>query len=152
MKKALIILAVVIVALAGIWYFALRDTDTDNSDTVNTEQTDTTNTPSDETPAADEGDEQAETAPESVTITYTNNGFSPRSYTVKAGGTVTVRNDSDQVLDFASDPHPVHTDNLDLNAGVISPGQSKTFTPTRTGEWGIHNHENDSHTGTLTVE
>lgn len=150
MNKLIIGILAGIIILGGLWFFVLRDTDApDTTDTANTSDTQSgsttdtdTETPADtdETPAAD-----------SVTIVYTNSGFSPRDYRIKMGGTVTVRNDSDEVLDFASDDHPVHTDNSELNAGEISPGETKSFTVDRTGTWGFHNHERDSHTGTIVV-
>lgn len=65
---------------------------------------------------------------------------------------MTVRNDSSSALDFDSDPHPVHTDNPQLNAGPIEPGQSKTVTLTNKGTWGFHNHDAPSEHGTITVQ
>lgn len=86
------------------------------------------------------------------TITYTNDGFSPASLTVKAGTAVTVNNDSSQLLQFDSNPHPDHTDNPELNVGTVSPGKTKTVTVTVTGSHGYHNHLNTGDTGTLVVQ
>jgi plastocyanin len=87
-----------------------------------------------------------------TTITYSGDSFSPSDVKVKAGSTVKVVNNSGDNLEFASDPHPVHTQNGELNVGSIAPGGSKTFTPTTKGSWGFHNHEKSSVTGKLTVE
>ena len=86
------------------------------------------------------------------TITYTDDGFSPDSQSVKAGSKVTVKNDSSIALQFDSDPHPQHTDNPELNIGNIDPGESETITVTTTGSHGYHNHLNAADTGILTVE
>jgi len=83
---------------------------------------------------------------------YTNSGFQPTSITLKSGGTITFKNSSGSTIQVDSNPHPEHTDNPDLNAGLIGPGQSKTLTLTRTGAWRIHDHLNASHQATVTVE
>lgn len=88
----------------------------------------------------------------SATITYDGDKFSPASVTVKAGDSVKVVNSSETDMQFDSDPHPVHTDNTELNAGLIAPGESKTFTLTNVGKWGYHNHLNSSQQGTIVVE
>jgi len=86
-----------------------------------------------------------------MTITYDGNGFSVSPSKVKAGGTVKVVNNSQSDMNFDSDPHPVHTDEPELNVGEVAPGQSKTFTVTKTGTWGFHNHLDPSQHGSLTV-
>lgn len=87
-----------------------------------------------------------------ATITFTGSGFTPSVTTVKTGDTVQVVNNSSQTLDFDSDPHPVHTDEPELNVGTIEPGKSKTFTVTHPGHWGFHDHLNPGLTGTLDVQ
>lgn len=87
-----------------------------------------------------------------ATITYSDNGFSPSKITVKAGQTVAIKNTSSHDMQFDSDPHPVHTDDTDLNVGVVSPGQTMTFTPTKKGAFGYHNHLNPSDTGTIIIQ
>jgi plastocyanin len=92
------------------------------------------------------------TAKSSVTISYVKGGFNPASVTVKSGGTVTIKNDSSEQLEFNSNPHPVHTDNPELNVGSIAPGQSKTITVVKVGTWGYHNHLDPSDQGTIIVQ
>jgi plastocyanin len=87
-----------------------------------------------------------------TTITYSNNSFSPAEVTVKSGGSVKVVNQSDQAIYFASDPHPVHTANPELNLGEVAAGQSKTFTVTKSGTWGYHNHYKPEVTGKIVVQ
>ena len=87
-----------------------------------------------------------------VSIKYDGDSFSLSSDSVVVGGTVIVTNNSEKELNFSSDPHPVHTDNSELNAGDIAPGESKTFTLNKVGKWGFHNHLNSSQNGELTVK
>jgi len=87
-----------------------------------------------------------------LTITYSENGFSPESLTVNVGSTVTIVNASSRTLQFESDPHPQHTDDTDLNAGVIAPNKSATIVVSKKGTFGYHNHLNSSQTGTITVQ
>ena len=86
------------------------------------------------------------------TITYSDKGFSPSNITVKAGDLVSVTNNSSSSLQFASDPHPQHTDNKDLNVGVIKKGQSMTFRASKIGTFGFHNHYQAGDTGMITVQ
>ncbi|HXH26415.1 MAG TPA: cupredoxin domain-containing protein [Candidatus Acidoferrum sp.] len=87
-----------------------------------------------------------------ATITYTSNGFEPASTTVKSGDTVAIKNTSDENMQFESNPHPVHTDDTDLNVGLVTPGQTKTFTVTKKGSFGFHNHLDPSDTARITIE
>lgn len=87
-----------------------------------------------------------------LTLTYNGNNFSPKTLTVNSGETVTVKNDSNRTIQFDSDPHPAHTDNSELNVDTIRAGQSKSFTATRTGTYGYHDHLNPSQEGVIIVE
>jgi plastocyanin len=88
----------------------------------------------------------------SVTITYSDGSFTPSEVTVQSGGTVKIINESDSEVEPASDDHPVHTDNAEINFGEIAAGESKTVTVNATGTWGYHNHLSSSETGTIVVE
>lgn len=94
---------------------------------------------------------QDEETEASIVITYTDTGFRLSGNTIQAGETVLVVNESSEMLQFASDPHPQHTDNDDLNVPTLDPGEEETFVVNETGAWGFHNHLNDNHTGTITV-
>lgn len=87
-----------------------------------------------------------------LTINYTDTGFAPAVATIEAGKPVKIMNQSKSVLSFASALHPTHDDNSELNLGDIKAGDSKTFTPTKKGTWGFHDHYNSANTGKLTVE
>jgi plastocyanin len=87
-----------------------------------------------------------------VTIRYDSKGFEPAVTTVKAGDTVTVTNTESDNVQMDSDPHPTHTDEPELNVGLVKPGESKTFTITRKGTWGFHNHLDPSERGQIVVQ
>lgn len=101
--------------------------------------------------ASDTSNTTTQPAATAAVITYNGSLFSPSQATVKAGDTITVKNDSSATVDFESNPHPVHTDNTELNIGGIDAGSSKSFTVNKTGSWGYHNHLNSSQTGTIVV-
>jgi plastocyanin len=87
-----------------------------------------------------------------ATITYTDEGFNPDSLTVKVGNTITIKNSSTGNLQFSSDNHPSHTENVELNQTELAPDQSQNITLTKQGTWGYHNHLDPSKTGTIIVE
>ena len=139
------LIAVILIICGGAFVLASQtseDTNTDNptptGQTTNADDTPASTTPSPETSAS--------------TITYTDDGFSPQTITVKAGTEVTINNTSSKNIQFDSDPHPVHTDDPELNIGIIQPGKSMTFTPDTKGTWGYHNHLNETETGTIVVQ
>jgi plastocyanin len=149
-KTIVAIIAVIILAVAG-GTLALMSGDSDTkkpesgSATSSTSSTTTDNSTQTTTPAGD-------STAAANTITYTNDGFKPSSLTVKAGSKVTVKNDASGSLQFDSDPHPEHTEDPEINIGLISPGSSQTITVTKTGSHGYHNHLNSGDTGMLIVE
>lgn len=85
-------------------------------------------------------------------ISYSSSGFSPSELKVKVGDTVTFKNDSEQVVQVNSAPHPAHTSFPELNIGAIAKGESKSVTFTTAGTKKYHNHLNASENGTIVVE
>jgi len=146
-KTAKVTLALVVVAViaVGAVVFATmyKPANNSNTETTNTSNNSSNNTSNNETQPAGEP---------AATITYDGSGFSLSAQTVKSGETVKVINNSSKALEFDSDPHPVHTDNAELNAGDIPAGESKSFVLTTKGKWGFHNHLDSSQHGSLTVE
>jgi plastocyanin len=88
----------------------------------------------------------------SATITYSNSGFSPKTVTVSTGAIIAIRNTSSSDMQFDSDPHPVHTDDTELNVGTVAPGKTVTFKVSTPGTHGYHNHLNPGDTGTIIVQ
>lgn len=132
--RNLIFGAIVAFVIILIGFFVVRSGKTSNEAT-----TKSNTTSSSQTPAA-------------ATITYSESGFSPATVSVKSGDTVAITNSGKGQLQFESDPHPVHTDNPELNVGAVASGQTKTFTVTKTGTWGYHNHLSPSDKGSITVQ
>ncbi|GEM_PF-786304 len=91
-------------------------------------------------------------SPASTTITITSSGFSPKNLTVKSGSAVTWKNSSGGTVEVASDPHPTHTDLPDLNSGSLANGASYTYTFSKLGTWGYHDHFDPTVKGTVVVE
>ncbi len=89
---------------------------------------------------------------QATSVSYDGSSFSPAQITVKAGQTVIFKNTSSVTVQVDSDPHPIHTDDTDLNVGTIAAGQSKTVTVNKTGSFSIHNHLNPSQKGSITIQ
>lgn len=131
---------VVILVIAGIFVLVQNSGNKKaNNSTTSSDNTSTTNQTSSE-------------ASSSGTITYSDSGFSPSTLTIKAGGQLTVTNSSSSTVQFDSEPHPIHTDNNELNIGTINAGESKTVTLNKTGDWGYHNHLDSGQKGRVTVK
>jgi plastocyanin len=148
-KGAKIIIAVVVVAIIafGAWWL-MKDKNKDNSaPEQNSGQNSSTNQPENSTSGQAPNTENV-----AATITYDGSSFMVSTTTVKSGSTVKVVNRSQDEINFDSNPHPVHTDNPELNQGDIEAGKSKTFVLTTKGTWGFHNHYNPSQKGEISVE
>ena len=134
------VVAIAIIAGAAIWYSVVMS---NNAAAPSGGQT----------PASSDNDATKEDDGEvAVTITYNGAGFTLSADKVASGSKVKVVNSSQKELDFDSDPHPVHTDNTELNEGLIPAGEERTFTLNAVGTWGFHNHLNASQNGKITVE
>ncbi len=98
-------------------------------------------------------------APSGVTSTITieSNAVTPKNITIARGSRVTFVNNDTQVHDMESDPHPAHTDCLEIaQVGFISPGQSRQTALLNTARTcGYHDHLADAATsmqGTITIQ
>jgi len=100
-------------------------------------------------------------------ITQTDEGFFPAEIRVRAGASVTFRNQSSRPGWPASNVHPIHTDYPDsgiFKCGTaeasnifdacrgIPPGDSWTFKFEQTGRWGYHDHLRPGFGGLVVVE
>jgi plastocyanin len=98
-----------------------------------------------------------------ATISYTGNGYSPASVTIKKGETVRWVNNSSEDTWPASAVHPTHSiypektsadclgSAFDAGKG-LKPGESWDFTFNSTGEWRFHDHLHASKTGVVIVQ
>ena len=151
MNKVVIAIVVALAVIGGGALFIVGSNENKQTPTPTTSSQATTSStaPADETAAMQPTDSTAEPA---ATITITDDGYSPKTITVKQGSVVKVVNNSSQKSMFSSDPHPSHTKNDELNQNTIEPGQSQTFKVTRTGTYGFHDHLQSRYEGTLIVE
>jgi plastocyanin len=152
MKKILALIAILVVVGAGAWLLLKGKSSDSTSPTIPTTQSTTQN---ESAPPAQQPETNNTSTPNQTSakkITYTASGFQPASLTVNSGDTIEITNSSNGVLQFQSDPHPQHTDNPELNVGVVSAGQTKTFTVTTKGQWGYHNHLNSAQHGEINVQ
>lgn len=106
------------------------------------------------------------TLPMNATVAYSDTGFAPSTVTIAKGGTVTFTNTSNNKMNVASDPHPNHdgydgtsrsTHCAPTFSGLAPFDQCKsgttfTFTFTKSGSWGYHNHFNPNGGGTINVQ
>lgn len=151
MKKSIMIVLILgILIIGGVAIVLMNRSSNDND--ADDKATTSSTTSSDTQGTGNENAQTNDTAVIAATITYGNSGFSPSSVTVKAGDTIKVVNSSDNDLDMESDPHPVHTDNTELNIGAVASGSSTTFKVSNKGTWGYHNHENENEKGTIIVQ
>jgi len=134
------IIAVVIVVGAAVAYAMINASNT---------AAPATNSNSSSSPSSSSSNSTNQTV--ASVITYDGSTFNLSVSTVAAGSRVEIKNASTSPLDFDSDPHPTHTDEPELNQGAVDPGQSKTFTITKKGTWGFHNHEDPTQHGNITV-
>lgn len=89
------------------------------------------------------------TPSETATITIGSNGtVSPSSVTITRGGRVTIVNNDSRAHDMSSDPHPEHTQCVEINQiGFLTAGQQRTsgnFNTARSCGFHDHNLPNDA--------
>lgn len=153
MNKVLTAILVVAVIIVAVLLLTSNDAvapgDDDNNATTTEEQT---NVP--------------DSSPQTVEVSFTDDGYSPRSITIDAGDTVRFVNNSDSNFWPASAVHPTHEvyDGTTLNehctagdvafdaCGPLAPGDSWSFTFNKVGTWNYHDHRTPSFTGSVTVE
>lgn len=125
MKKiiASAILLLVLTAVVGVAVTTKTD-ETPKHEVASTSQS--------KTEAAEQG---KPLVPTTVTVDYSESGFSPQAITGASGSTVNYINHTQIPLWVASDPHPEHTDYPGFDAAaqgsVPEPGQNFSFTFTK---------------------
>jgi plastocyanin len=93
----------------------------------------------------------------STTITIANGTVCPPNITVPRGTQVTFVNQDTAAHEMSSDPHPEHTDCVEINqAGHLEPGQSRqTGNLNTVRRCGFHDHlrnENANLRGSITIQ
>lgn len=112
-------------------------------------------------PPQENNPDTAAEAPSGNVVTYTDAGYSPNPLTIKAGETVTFKNESSRSMWPASAMHPTHREypttggclgsTFDACMGV-QPGNSWSFQFDIAGTWRYHDHLNPSSFGMIVVE
>lgn len=97
--------------------------------------------------------EKTVSAPTETIITYSTDGFSPNTITVKKGGTVIFQNKTGKPASIASGPHPTHTVYPEFDQYKTDQrGKDEfRFVFEKVGSWGYHDHLNANMTGTIVV-
>lgn len=82
-----------------------------------------------------------------------DDGFHPQTLSIDAGDTVKFENKSSDDAWPASNVHPTHLlyPGFDAKKPLL-PGDSYSFTFTKTGSWGYHNHLEPDVQGTIVVK
>lgn len=87
-----------------------------------------------------------------VEIAMTANGFNPAIITVKSGTKVVFKNTDSEGHWPASNPHPSHTDLPGFDSGQpIDNGNTYSFTFSKLGTWGFHDHLHPNLHGSVIV-
>ena len=153
-----VIVGVLIIA-AGAWWFTSGNQSVDIDDATIPAPQDTTS----DTGAQVGVDVNVNTAPMTATITYSGSTYSPQEVTIKKGGTVTWKNASGANMWVASAQHPTHTAYSGTSRTEHCPDTSRTafdqcvgggdysFTFTKAGTCGYHDHLNPSAFGKVIV-
>jgi len=147
------VVVVIILIVLGVWY-TNRSTDQEMPATE-----EATSASVDATTAMPAGDtETAEMvaeiqAPENFIVTYSKaEGFVPSSIEAKVGSTITFLNKTGANVQIASDLHPIHTNNPDFDSGTLAENSSWSFTFSKAGTYGFHDHLNPGSRGSATVK
>ncbi len=180
MKKIIIGGIVVLVLVIGGWFLLSKNTQApvtqnnqqtnqappENTGTLPTSISPTSTNPSTQN-TADASIKVEVATSKTYDVTYKESGYSPSTLTIKAGDTVTFKNQGPGGMWTASGMHPSHTvysgttlqqhcpdsaNNSFDECQSVGTGQSWSFTFTKTGTWGYHNHVNASQFGKIIVE
>ena len=167
------IVAVLVLLAGGAWYYSTMQPvpapETDTTVNIN-DASETGGDTGDTTTDANEGggvdvgvDVSAGSSPTSAAVTLGANGFSPKSVTIKKGGTITWSNQGGGGMWVASAQHPTHTaysgttlqahcdDATDTSFDQCKNGSTYSFKFDKVGTWNYHNHSNASQFGSVVV-
>lgn len=91
-------------------------------------------------------------APRTITVTRTGDTFIPSTIVIRKGDSIRFVNDTSSAFWPASNAHPSHGlyPEFDPKEPIVS-GGSWTFTFTKAGTWGFHDHMHAASQGVITV-
>lgn len=87
-----------------------------------------------------------------TTVAVTSSGFVPQAITIKAGTKVTWTNQAGAVATVDSAQHPTHLVYPPLNLGQFPDGSSVSLVFDKPGIYKYHNHLSPTQFGSVTVE
>jgi plastocyanin len=169
-----IFVGILIIATGAWWYMS------QNSDTTQTPQTATTVNVNNETNTTSTGTQTGTTTSggidvgvtagvntaKTVTVNYSAAGFSPATVTINKGDTVKFVSTDGSSMWVGADEHPSHTEYDGTSRGThcaagyageksfdqCAAGSTYSFTFTKTGSFGYHNHVAAQKSGTVIVQ
>lgn len=166
-KTVWIALAVVALIAIGGWFalFKMSAPAAPVSDTATTTNPGTTGTSADTAAAPSAQSDGAA----SIIVSYSDDGFYPKSVTVRAGDTVRFVNQSTHGMWVGADEHPTHTeydgtstrehcaDGVATNGtfdqcASSANGSAFEYTFMKAGTFGYHNHTRAANTGSVIVQ
>lgn len=152
MKNIIYIFVVLALLVASV--LSLRGIKKDKTpETQNPTNTEVIETSTEQEPTTPEEPTIETPPPPTLEVIYGTEGFSPSNLEIKIGDTVVFKNESGKGMWVASNPHPVHGDNPEFDAGIsIANGNSWSFTFTEEGTFSYHNHLNSSFGGKIIVK
>lgn len=144
MNKIIIAVVVIVIVAAG-GFFLLSGSSAPQAP-IESGQASPTEAAS-ENPAPSEAVREQENS-----ITLTEDGFSPKTLTIRVGTKVTWTNNNGKVSTVHSVPHPAHTTYPPLNLGQFADGKSLSLTFDKAGTYFYHNHLDANQNGSVVVE
>ena len=157
---AVIVILILIIG-GGVWYFMPTAAPQPAAPVVSVTDTGPAPIPG---PSGVQVSISTSTAATSSEVHLTATGFSPKSVTIKRGGTVTFINDTTGKMWVASGDHPSHTayasttlkehcgDEVDVSFDECKAANTYSFTFQKPGNWNYHNHLTPTQFGTIVVE
>jgi len=164
MKYLIGIIIVAVVIIGGWYYYSSSQTASapTSQDEIGAVAPDLASNPSPTAPT-DTAAVPAVPASAGTTVTYTANGFSPQTVTIKKGESVTFVDQGTGKMWVASAMHPDHTaysgttrsehcpDTIGTAFDQCSTGSTYTFKFDKTGTWKYHNHVMTNSFGSVVV-
>ncbi len=163
------VLVVILIALGLGWYVWTQGSSstvvpTTQTDVVPPDQTQGTTTPGTTPTPTPTTTATTPSAPMTATVMYDGRTFTPATVTIASGGTVTFKDTAGATMWVAADPHPVHTDYDNTTRAEhcaaptattfdqCTPSATYSFTFSKVGSWGYHDHRNSVATGVVVVK
>ena len=167
MPKVYIIGGLVVVLLIG-GFFVLQGTigssESESSTVGDGIPSDQSVSPDTSPASTQRGEQDGEESAKNI-VAYTGSGYSPKDIVIKAGETVTFKNESSRGIWPASAIHPTHTvypgsgitkcgsgANIFDACRILNPGEEWSFVFENAGDWKYHDHTRPSHRGSIIVE